>query len=460
MPEDTGRRLTSLPLGMESPASEAALRHAGTQCAAREPDEATRGDPRPHRRLPDSGEERVPAPRTPTRTTTEASWERMSLNSELLQASPGSSQGGVTQLLEEMKEIVGPPPKCGHGRLRRLFLSHTTKNNRRLFWRWPMDRQGQCSTFQWCNRQPLRPDLDRLEEPTPPSTRRGTPSSSTTLQVPPLPRRCPHRNISRAGTNAFKIMEKCLDCNRTLVDEPTPLGLAKKAQKRQEQKDQKSLYLTRLTRHNIRELSIRKDTLSDLPGGHDQPRPGTFSSPAAVGSSSVGGNLGRRSLPGMIDAEESQLSGRKLKRLLRQGQGALAEAHQMWQNVMTCLQEPEGPTPFDQLLCTVANSKTPNCKFVHRLAKLLGPSTGKKQAKVVAEVYNPNRFSSRSEQHGLKAGEAFDLELGHDLTKETYRRTVREYLNRHKPGLVCIYHVFYVAELECGSSGVQPPQTT
>ena len=140
----------------------------------------------------------------------------------------------------------------------------------------------------------------------------------------------------------------------------------------------------------------------------------------------------------MIKAEESQLSGRKLKRLLRQGQGALAEAHQMWQNLMTCLQEPEGPNPFDQLLCTVANSKTPNCKFVHRLAKLLGPSTGKKQAKLVAEVYNPNRFSSRSKRHGLRAGEAFDLELGHDLTKETYRRTVREYLNKHKPGLVCI----------------------
>ncbi|CAK9009669.1 unnamed protein product [Durusdinium trenchii] len=203
----------------------------------------------PRHRLPDPEEERAPAPRTPTRTTSEASWERMSLNSELLQASPGSSQGDVTQLLEEMKEIVGPPPKCGHGRLCRLFLSRTAKNNRRLFWRCPMDRQGQCSTFQWCNRQPLRPDLDHLEEPSPQPMRRGAPSSSTTPQVPPLPRRCPHRNISRAGTNAFKIMEKCLDCNRTLVDEPTPLGM-EKAQKRREQKDQKSLYITRLTRQH------------------------------------------------------------------------------------------------------------------------------------------------------------------------------------------------------------------
>ena len=161
---------------------------------------------------------------------------------------------------------------------------------------------------------------------------------------------------------------------------------------------------------------IPSASLPDLPGGHEQSHSGNGPPPAAVGSSSVGGNLGGRSLPGMIKAEESQLSGRKLKRLLRQGQGALAEAHQMWQNLMTCLQEPEGPNPFDQLLCTVANSKTPNCKFVHRLAKLLGPSTGKKQAKLVAEVYNPNRFSSRSKRHGLRAGEAFDLELGHDLT--------------------------------------------
>ena len=105
----------SLSLGMEPPASEVALCHARAQRVAREPDEAADGGPRPihppRHRLPDLEEERAPAPRTPTRTTSEASWERMSLNSELLQASPGSSQGDVTQLLEEMKEIVGPPPK-------------------------------------------------------------------------------------------------------------------------------------------------------------------------------------------------------------------------------------------------------------------------------------------------------------------------------------------------------------
>ncbi|CAK9028969.1 unnamed protein product [Durusdinium trenchii] len=117
-----------------------------------------------------------------------------------------------------------------------------------------------------------------------------------------------------------------------------------------EQKDQKSLYITRLTRQHPG---------AQYQEGYPPPRypiyqedMNNLTPPMArrlqQSGASVGGNLGGRSLPGMIKAEESQLSGRKLKRLLRQGQGALAEAHQMWQNLMTCLQEPEGPNPFDQ----------------------------------------------------------------------------------------------------------------
>eukprot|EP00913_Durusdinium_trenchii_P009427 g8860.t1 len=49
------------------------------------------------------------------------------------------------------------------------------------------------------------------------------------------------KNISRVGTNAFKIFEKCTDCKEVLVDEPTAVG-KQKAQERQEKKDQKSTY--------------------------------------------------------------------------------------------------------------------------------------------------------------------------------------------------------------------------
>ena len=69
---------------------------------------------------------------------------------------------------------------------------------------------------------------------------------------------------------------------------------------------------------------------------------------------------------------------------------------------------------------------------------ILGPNVGSKQARTVAEVYNPNRFGARAPKHDLNPGEAFDLELGHDLTREPSRRAVREYLHTHKPGLVCV----------------------
>jgi hypothetical protein len=62
----------------------------------------------------------------------------------------------------------------------------------------------------------------------------------------------------------------------------------------------------------------------------------------------------------------------------------------------------------------------------------------KNQMKVVAELYNPNRFQDKLDKYGLCRGQAFDLKLGHDLTKHNMRQEVRRYVREMKPGLVII----------------------
>jgi hypothetical protein len=51
-----------------------------------------------------------------------------------------------------------------------------------------------------------------------------------------------------------------------------------------------------------------------------------------------------------------------------------------------------------------------------------------KQLKTVAEVCNPNRFGPTTDHFGLRAGQAFDLELGWDLLDSGHQRTVISYL--------------------------------
>ena len=62
----------------------------------------------------------------------------------------------------------------------------------------------------------------------------------------------------------------------------------------------------------------------------------------------------------------------------------------------------------------------------------------KKQARTVAEVFNPNRFVTEAEKFGLERGMAFDLELGQDLLKGKTRSEVRKYIGTVKPGCVVV----------------------
>ena len=81
-------------------------------------------------------------------------------------------------------------------------------------------------------------------------------------------------------------------------------------------------------------------------------------------------------------------------------------------------------------------SKVRNSKALHKFATVLG--TDKDQAKVVAEVFNPNRFGPRTKRHGLLKGQSFDLELGTDLLDSKKQQYVLEYLDCVRPGLTVI----------------------
>ena len=77
-----------------------------------------------------------------------------------------------------------------------------------------------------------------------------------------------------------------------------------------------------------------------------------------------------------------------------------------------------------------------NRKAMQKYGKLLNREP--QQMRTVAEVYNPQCFGKRAHKHGLLAGEAFDLVLGHNLLKPAYRREVLRYVSQVQPGLVII----------------------
>ena len=155
----------------------------------------------------------------------------------------------------------------------------------------------------------------------------------------------------------------------------------------------------------------------------------------------------RRSLDGpergpmnMNQEEKSGSLNRRQKRTLRQAQAALSESAETLTDVITCLTSqnatPEGV--FEHLACTLSSGpdKSWGPRKIRRLANTLGVS--KPHAKIVAEVFNPERFTPKATKYSLNPGESFDIMLGHDMLKEKVRRQVRQYLNRTKPGLVCV----------------------
>ena len=81
-------------------------------------------------------------------------------------------------------------------------------------------------------------------------------------------------------------------------------------------------------------------------------------------------------------------------------------------------------------------SAVSNKKALSLYATLL--DRDEKSTRVVAELYNPERFKGEAKRQGLIPGQAFDLDLGHDLLDPHMRNEVRSYVRTVKPGLVLI----------------------
>ena len=134
---------------------------------------------------------------------------------------------------------------------------------------------------------------------------------------------------------------------------------------------------------------------------------------------------------------------KQARRAVHQAEAALRTAEETWRELMSlvCTEsdqtEPTGWEHFQQeVLDPKDPSKVRNTKALHKFASLMG--TDKDQAKVVAEVFNPNRFGPRTKRHGLVKGQSFDLELGVDLLKTRNQELVLEYLETVQPGLTVI----------------------
>ena len=140
------------------------------------------------------------------------------------------------------------------------------------------------------------------------------------------------------------------------------------------------------------------------------------------------------SKPVIQESKETDSLNRRQRRTLRQARTALEAAEANWNELMSLLRtdsdkvESVGWSRFDS--CAV--DRRDQQKFLWLLQKT------KNQMKVVAELYNPNRFQDKLDKYGLCRGQAFDLKLGHDLTKHNMRQEVRRYVREMKPGLVII----------------------
>lgn len=132
----------------------------------------------------------------------------------------------------EIMRMMGKPPKCDHNMESKLFVSHTEKNYRRLFWRCSFPRNHQCQFFQWTKEQPLQ-EYQAFQN----QRKTQAPSSSKMGAVG----RCPHLNVCRKGTNDYKIVEKCLDCQTILIERKTEKGMQKDREKLKKKLD-KSVY--------------------------------------------------------------------------------------------------------------------------------------------------------------------------------------------------------------------------
>ena len=165
-----------------------------------------------------------------------------------------------------------------------------------------------------------------------------------------------------------------------------------------------------------------------------------------------GGGLEQQSQPGAQEDEIEEVRSfvmsrpraqKRMKRVVRQATTALECAEAMWHEVMNLLSvQPQSveQTGWDRwsqkTFSNSDQSKIPYSRSSQKYQNLLGLDA--KQMKTVAEIYNPNRFRKETEKQGLVHGNAFDLELGHDLLNPQMQNEVESYVRNVKPGLTVI----------------------
>ena len=119
--------------------------------------------------------------------------------------------------------------------------------------------------------------------------------------------------------------------------------------------------------------------------------------------------------------------------------GSLKREEMLWTDLIEYLCHPEVKTDVQHIneVCYVIRQalqkQQPSIKRMSELYKLQPTAL-----KTVAEVCNPARFGPYCDHYGLRAGTAFDLELGWNLLDPQQQNLVTQYLQSEKPGLVIL----------------------
>ena len=185
------------------------------------------------------------------------------------------------------------------------------------------------------------------------------------------------------------------------------------------------------------------------------------SSIVELNGKSVQDGAGQQGLPGVLAvAQVSASGGRDLSEPSGRSQSPQQPLHVsgseatpikpgLRRHIFGCLKRAETSwLELHRLICeTSDNHLDKTCQLIRESLHLQQPHMKHltdlyllqpKQLKTVAEVCNPGRFGSHTDHFGLRAGQAFDLELGWNLLSKKTQEHVLNYIKTERPGLTVI----------------------
>jgi hypothetical protein len=210
---------------------------------------------------------------------TESSWEMPSMPSE---TSPPRSTRSSRRTPSKPSEAEEPPrnrasssaeglgPQCHCKLPSRLFTARIEGPNwMRQFWRCPKERALQCEFFAWSKQLPE--EAHHAQEARDNHFRKGkkefgknqeaevkSPQEEDFEKIKKtFQKMCPHKNLTKTGSNFFLKMESCKDCGKVLSREMTTD--AKEVEKKKEAQDTKAEKATSSKNYSSKsEAEIRK----------------------------------------------------------------------------------------------------------------------------------------------------------------------------------------------------------